>query len=249
MTSLVAAAVVIDVFGSYGPSGTLRYNPSPPVRLLDTRTAGAGALVPARTVTEVAVPPVGGVAAVAAALNLTAVDAAGPGFVAAYPCGGAVPPVSALNVDSAAPRANLVQVSAAGGKVCLYNMTAMHLVVDLAGVYGTTGLRYQAAAPVRLVDSRVGTGGWLGATAAFQPVTLPVVPGAAAVTLTAAVTAPSGAGYLTAYACGGAAPTASNLNYVDGETVANGVLAGAGTCAVTKGRAQVVIDLTGWWVA
>ena len=249
VTSLVATDVIVDLFGSYGPAAPLRYNPTAPVRLLDTRTVGAGAPVAARSVTEVTVPAVGGVTPQAAVLNLTAVGAAGPGYVAAYPCAGGVPTVSALNVDGAAPRANLVQVSTAGAKVCLFNLTAMHLVVDLAGVYGATGLRYQPAVPLRLVDTRVGSGGWLGAAGAFQPLALPAVPGAAAVTLSTTVAAPAGAGYLTAYPCASAPPTASNLNYGDDETAANAVVTGAGSCVVTKGRAQVVVDLTGWWVA
>jgi hypothetical protein len=247
VTSLVATDVVVDVFGAYGATGTLRFNPSPPARLLDTRAGGAAALA-ARTVTQVTVPAVAGVAPQAVVLNLTAVDATAPGYVAAYPCGGAVPTVSALNVDSAAPRANLVQVSVAGGKVCLFNLTPMHLVVDLAGVYGATGLRYQAAAPLRLVDTRVGTGGWIGAAGAFQPIALPAVADAAALTMTVTVTAPAGSGYVTTYPCAGTPPTASNLNHVDGETVANAVVVGSGTCVVTKSRAQIVTDVTGWWV-
>ncbi len=249
LTSLVATDVVVDVFGSYGADAQLRFNASEPQRLLDTRTVSGGAVVPARTVTEVTLPAAFG-AVQAAALNLTATDAQGPGYVAAYPCGGTVPTVSAVNVDSSAPRANLVQVAVGvSGRVCLFNLTPMHLVVDLAGVYGTTGLRYQAAAPVRLVDTRVGTGGWLGAPASFQPVAVPVVAGAAAVTLTATVSGPSGSGFLTAYPCAAERPTASNLNYGDGESVANGVLAGPASCLATKSRAQLVVDLTGWWVA
>jgi hypothetical protein len=247
VTGLTATDVVVDVFGSYGPAGTLRFTPAAPARLLDTRT-GAAAPVAARSVTEVSIPTGAGDAQ-AVALNVTAVDAGAAGYVAVYPCGSAVPTVSAVNVDGAAPRANLVQVAAAGRKVCLFNSTPMHLVADLAGVYGPTGLRYQAAAPARLVDTRVGTGGWLGAAGTFQSLALPAVPGAAAVALTLTVTAPSGAGYLTAHPCAAAPPTASNLNHLDGETVANAVLAGAGACVVSKVRAHVVADLTGWWVA
>lgn len=250
LTSLVATDVLVDVFGSYGPAAPLRLTPAEPRRLLDTRTVGTGAVVPARTVTEVSIPASGADVPDAVALNLTATDATGPGFVAAYPCGGEVPTVSALNVDSAAPRANLVQVDVGvSGRVCLFNLTPMHLVVDLAGTYGPSGLHYQPALPLRLVDTRVGTGGWLGAPASFQPVAVPAVPGAAAVTLTATVSAPSGAGFLTAYPCAGERPTASNLNYGDGETAANGVIAGAGSCLATRSRGQLVVDLTGWWVA
>lgn len=250
LTSLVATDVVVDLFGTYSPSAALRLTPVAPQRLLDTRTVGSGAVVPARTVTEVTIPADGSATPAAVALNLTATDAQGPGFVAAYPCGGSVPTVSALNVDSAAPRANLVQLDVGvSGRVCLFNLTPMHLVVDLAGTYGSTGLTYQAARPLRLVDTRLGTGGWLGAPASFQAVAVPDVPGAAALTLTTTVSAPSGAGYLTAYPCAAERPTASNLNYGDGETAANSVLAADASCLATRSRGQLVVDLTGWWVA
>jgi hypothetical protein len=248
LTSKAATDVIVDVFGSYSPAGALRFDPSTPLRLLDTRDSGG--VLPPGSVTAVTIPSVAGVTPIAAVFNLTAVGALNPGYVSVYPCGGAPPTVSALNVDSAAPRANLVQVIVGpGNRVCLLNQTAMHLVVDLAGVYGATGLRYQAAAPLRLVDTRIGAGGWLGAPASFQGLSLPAVTGAQALTLTSTIASPSGAGYVTAYPCGTAPPVASNLNYGDGETAANAVIVGAGSCVLTKARGQVVIDLTGWWVA
>lgn len=249
VTTKAATDVIVDVFGSYGAGGALRFNPATPTRLLDTRDRSTTPLVPG-TVTEVTVPAVAGVTPAAAVFNLTAVGALNPGYVSAYPCGGTTPRVSAVNVDSAAPRANLVQVTVgAGGKVCLLNQTAMHLVVDLAGVYGTTGLQYQAAVPVRLVDTRTGAGGWLGAPASLADLALPTVPGAEALTVTTTVASPSGSGYATLHPCGGEPSTVSNVNYGDGETTANAAIVGVGSCVLTKARGQVVIDLTGWWVA
>ena len=249
ITSKAATDVIVDVFGSYRPTGALRFNAATPTRLVDTRETRSTPLA-AGSVTEVTIPPVDGVSPTAAVFNLTAVGAVNPGYASAYPCGASVPPVSSVNVDSAAPRANLVQVTlGAGAKVCLFNQTAMHLVVDLAGVYGSTGLQYQAAAPLRLVDTRLGTGGWLGPPASLQDIALPQVPGADALTVTATVASPSGSGYATLHPCGGEPPTVSNVNYGDGETTANAAIVGAGGCALTKARGPVIIDLTGWWVA
>ena len=43
------------------------------------------------------------------------------------------------------------------------------MIVDLLGTWGATGLWYQPATPTRLLDTRSGAGGWLGAAASLQP--------------------------------------------------------------------------------
>ena len=47
---------------------------------------------------------------------------------------------------------------------------------------------------------------------------------AAAVVLNVTVTAPEGSGFITVFPCGEALPTASNLNFVAGDTVPNAVI-------------------------
>lgn len=62
-----------------------------------------------------------------------------------------------------------------------------------------------------------------------------------------------GDGYVTAWPCGSARPLASNLNYVRGETVANLVVARAGTngsvCLYSSAAVDLVADLAGWFPA
>ena len=93
----------------------------------------------------------------------------------------------------------------------MYVSAATDVIVDLLGTAGGAGFRYQAATPVRLLDTRDGTGGWNGRPAAIQVLDLPSVPGAAALALTVATVAPDGDGFTTVYPCGAERPVASNL--------------------------------------
>jgi hypothetical protein len=132
----------------------------------------------------------------------------------------------------------------------VYASAATDVVVDLLGTYGTSGLRYQAAAPVRLLDTRDGTGGWSGRAGAFQPLDLPTIPVAQALSVTVATVSPDVDGFTTAYPCAAGRPLASNLNYVAwAGATANAVVVGAPSCVVAQARAHEVIDLAGWWVS
>ncbi len=109
--------------------------------------------------------------------------------------------------------------------------------------------------PVRLVDTRDGVGGLrLGAGESLVvPVAgvggVPVDVGAVVVNVTAV--GASGSGFLTVYPCGSEVPTASNVNYVVGQVVANLVTAkvgaGGAVCVFSHVSTDVVIDLAGWF--
>ena len=81
--------------------------------------------------------------------------------------------------------------------------------------------------PDRFLDTRNGTGGWLGALGAGQVVQVPiggangVPPGATAAVLNVTVTSAQAPGYLVAFPCDAPVPDASNLNFVAGDTVPN----------------------------
>ncbi|MGA1345467.1 MAG: S8 family serine peptidase [Ilumatobacteraceae bacterium] len=68
------------------------------------------------------------------------------------------------------------------------------------------------------------------------------------VTVTDTEVGPEG-GYLTVFPCGGEVPNVSNINFVNGQTVANSVIApvsAAGTvCFYVYGRAHVIADISG----
>src|SRR5262249_27126003 len=132
--------VIVDVSGAYTPAARgARFSPVEPTRLLDTR-AGA-ALVPGQ-VAVVPLPSDG----VAAAVNLTATNGSAGGFVTAFRCGDAVPLASNVNYGANETVANLAVVPAAADHtMCVAASSRVDVIVDLSGIYGSAGLRYQAA--------------------------------------------------------------------------------------------------------
>ena len=118
------------------------------------------------------------------------------------------------------------------------------------------GGAYHPLDPVRIMDTRSGLGGHLGALSAGQSVSLQVAgagapSGAYAAVLNVTVTGTSAPSYLTVYPAGAPRPLASNLNWTQGATVANLVevrlgTGGALTLFNAAGQAQVIADLAGW---
>jgi hypothetical protein len=221
-----------------------RFAPATPTRLLDTRSSTA---LPAGGVATVSVPA----GSAAATINLTATGATRPGFLTAYRCDQPQPLASNVNYGAGQTVANLAVVPAsAGATLCVYASSPTDVIVDLLGTYGASGLRFQAATPVRLLDTRDGTGGWSGRPGAFQSLDLPALAGAQALSLTVATAFPDSDGFTTAYPCSAGRPLASNLNYTAwSQATANAVVVGAPACVVAQARAHEVIDLAGWWVS
>ena len=166
----VGTDLVIDVNGHYGSTGDSRFTPITPVRLLDTRESDAR-LGDGETV-ELQVGGVGGIPAGVAAvtLNVTSVDPSLAGYVTVYACGGDRPTVSNLNPRPGRVRPNLVVTPvSSGGKVCLYSLQDVDLVVDVTGYMkvGTPASEFTPSTPFRLIDTRersrpelqAGTGG------------------------------------------------------------------------------------------
>ncbi len=133
-----------DVNGFFIASAA--FQAATPQRLLDTRPGestvdgvglGAGAAVSGAT-TEVQVTGRAGVpaGAVAAVVNVTVVDARGPGFVTVFPCGSDRPTASSLNfvAGSTVPNGVIAKIGV-GGKVCLFASNGTHLIVDVNGTF------------------------------------------------------------------------------------------------------------------
>jgi hypothetical protein len=145
VVSTVDTGLVIDIFGYFTTGAGLRFTSLNPVRLLDTRSIFAelnqattgGRLAPGQVV-ELAVAGSRGVPsnAKAVSVNVTAAEPATAGFVTAYPCG-AVPGVSNLNTDPWTPAiANGAMVKLdADGSLCLYTDHAVHVIVDINGMW------------------------------------------------------------------------------------------------------------------
>ena len=249
-------------------NGPGRYTPIAPTRILDTRNAvGVSTRTPLAGghTLSLAAAGVHGVpaTAIAVALNLTATQGTSSGFLTAYADGGSRPNASDLNWSIGATVPNFVVVPVVDGKINLYNGGAgsVHLVADLAGYYSLAGDDYTATDPSRVIDTRNGTG-----TAHAVPVqpgqivklnlstAFPGVTGIDAATFNVTVTQPSKSGYLTVYPDGASRPTASNLNWVAGQTTANSatVVNQNGTIDFynnSSGTIQLIVDTFGYYRA
>ncbi len=252
--------------------GLTKYVPLAPARVLDTRNgiAWSGGMPDAGAAITLPVLGRGGVPndpeIKAVVLNVTATDASGWGYVAAYPSGVGQPLVSNVNVDQAGETiANLVTVPVGpDGNVVLYTSSATHLVADVAGYYrassASTDGRLRAVTPARVLDTREAQIGYSGGRPnAGDTVTLQVagqggVPatGASAVVLTVTIADSAGWGYVTAYPGGSDRPVVSNVNvHRAGQTVANQVIVPLGPDGTvqlyTSVGLHLVADVTGWF--
>lgn len=243
---------------------TSRFVATAPTRLLDTRDAGtpapaAGAVVRLEVAGHGPVPATGVTAAV---LNVTATDAAGPGYVTVWPAGAARPIVSNLNlVHAGDTAANLVIVPlGAGGAVDIFTQSGTHLVADIAGWFtdgssadGAAGL-FVAVPPRRMLDTRI-TGPLASLTVTRRIGGTDVVPPALAGAVVANVTAAdaSAESFVTAWPAGTDLPLVSTLNLPGaGWTVPNLAVVRLNDEAVslyTQRPASVLIDVAGWFVA
>ncbi len=239
-----------------------------PTRVLDTRNGGGvapGKLTPGAAIS---VKVTGGIiptSAKAVALNLTATNTDGAGFVTAWPTGQAQPGTSSLNLSAAnetAANAVVVPVGA-GGQVNFRTLNGLHLIADVTGYFtdvgSSTNGRFQAAAtPTRLLDTRTGTGGKATPFSPGQQFDLAVkgvggVPsGATAAALTVTYTNVAQAGFLTVWPTGQPLPNASTSNpNGPGDIRSNLALVALGTggkvSIVSLSRTDVVVDLVGWF--
>lgn len=246
------------------PPATLpgRYTPLNPARILDTRSTTP--LGPGQSrdiqVTGVGGVPASGVSAVV--MNVTAVSpTANGGFLTVFPAGAARPTASNLNFDAGQTVPNLVTVKlGSGGKVSVYNQTgSTHVLFDVAGYYGvdpsgTDGV-YRPLTPSRILDTRSTTPLGPAQSRDIQVAGQGGVPttGVSAVVLNVTAVSPTAnGGFLTVHPTGTTRPTASNLNFNAGQTVANRVIVKIGTAGKVTlynqtGNTHVVFDVAGWF--
>jgi IPT/TIG domain len=256
-----SADVVVDEEGYFAaPVGTAGgYNSLSPARLLDTRssgqTMGTGSTIDLPILGAGGLPA-SGVSAVV--LNVTATNTSTAGFFTVFPSLTTRP--TASNVNWAAgwtvPNRVIVKVGT-NGSVSIYNSQGLaDVVIDVSGYFtdsSTSGKFFTQVSPVRILDTR-GSGGSLGPTGTypnFQVTGNNGVPsGATAVFLNATVTNTTAPSFLTTYP--GVRPTASDLNWVAGQTIPNLTLATLNSSGATSfynaaGGTDLVLDLSGWF--
>ena len=241
-----------------------------PTRLLDTRSGLGGTKGPVAAdgvvhlkVTGGSIP--NGVSAVVLTVTVTAPTAAG--YVTVYPYGSKPPRASNINFVRGNTVPNLVVAPvAANGVIDLRSVSSgtSQLLADVSGYFvggdPTASGDLGSLAPSRLLDTRSGIGISARAVGAHATATfsvsgrggVPLKPSVTAVPLNVTVTDTTASGYLTVYAGGTKRPTASNLNFTRGRTVANLDMApvgAAGTVSIYNGSAgtvQLVADVSGY---
>ncbi len=152
--SSAAVDAVVDLNGAF--KNITSFKSVKPARLLETRIGnytvdgqynGIGARSGGST-TEIQVVGRAGIPAdaVAAVINVTAVNTGGAGFMTVYPCGTAIPTASNVNFDSAGSIvANSVISQLGGGKICIYSLVNSDIVVDINGVFTASDTNQTAA--------------------------------------------------------------------------------------------------------
>lgn len=203
--------------------------------------------------------------ATAVSLNVTVVNPSAGGFITVYPCGVERPLASNVNFKAGQVIPNgVIAPIGANGKVCFYSSKETDLVVDIAGWF--TGESFAGATPIRLVDSRNGTGSPRSKLSSANPLavqitnlaittadggsaTIPSNISAASLNIT--VVNPEAGGFITVYPCDVDRPLASNVNFSVNQVVANGVIAPVSVngevCLYSSRATDVVVDLAGWF--
>jgi autotransporter-associated beta strand protein len=285
-----SAASTADLF-SYTSFSVTGYHPLTPTRVCDTRPGNPSGLIGAEAqcnndgpvmpgspinvkVTGLAGVPSSGVSAVV--VNVTAVDASGPGYLTVFPAGATMPSTSNVNYGTGQTVANLVEVGVgSNGEIAIASGgSAANVLVDISGYYSVPsqageGL-YNPVAPERICDTRSGNPSNLSGTALSQcegktlmpgtPLTIQVtglgnIPstGVSAVALHVTAVNESGSGYLTVYpAMSGAAPVVSNVNFVPSQgAVSNTVIVGVNSSGQidieSSVMTNVVVDTEGYF--
>jgi hypothetical protein len=264
---ILDSAVFLQASGvSSNPIGPLK--PVTPNRLLDTRfQSPAGLSSNGAGLTPQAIIPAGGsislkvtggevtADALAVALNITAVDAVGSGFLTVFPDGGAQPNASSVNFSpgEASPNAVISRVGT-GGRIRIFASAAVNVIVDVFGWFGTGGTdRLFTVVPDRVKDTRF-SGGPVGAgqTLDVQVAGTAKVPnGSTAAVLNVTAAGGAGQGYLTVYPSDKPVPNVSSVNFLQGEARPNTVIAPLGPDGKIKifasEKTDVIVDVMGWF--
>jgi hypothetical protein len=236
-----------------------------PTRVLDTRSGVGGVAHPvgAGAINVIAVP-VAQTGQEAVVLNVTVTNPTQDSYLTVWPDGTQQPVVSNLNFKAGQTVANRVAVKVgSAGRVDVFNAAgSVSVIADLNGSFtdtsGGQGAQFQGIQPTRLLDTRDGTGGVRGQLGAGGNLSLQVtgtngIPNTAvAIVANLTVTGTTGSSYLTAWPDLANRPTASDLNWVAGQTVPNLVVVALGTNGRldifnAAGSTDVILDVVGYY--
>lgn len=243
--------VIVDLVGYFSTAGGSGATVVDPARIIDTR--GSGPIRVGRPI-EVAVAGQGGIAAegvTAVAVNVTAVDPSGPGYLTVWPSGEPQPYTSNVNFDAGGATANLTICKVgAGGRISIgTNVDRVHVIVDTFAAFDDRGGGVVATPPTRVTDTR-SSGPVPGGGSIEVNVSSAVPASATAVILNVTITAPTTSTFVTAWPAGQPQPATSNINVDAGENRANMVVVGVSNrrlrIANSSGHCHVIVDVMGY---
>lgn len=256
---------VADVVGYFSERAGDRFSAVSPARVLDSRYGNGTTKAPFQDGTSrvLQVAGRGGVpyGASAAVLNLTATGSTAGGWAVAYPNGTSRPLASSVNWKAGenAPNHAIVPLGP-DGSIRLFTRTGgkVDLVADVVGWYGPAGTTsFQPLGPIRVLDSRYGTGTTRRAfgrqeSRTIQAAQVGVPTQATGLIVNTTVVNGTSTGYLTAWGAGASRPLASNLNWRAGDIRANLVTTPVSGARYqlwnAAGSADFVGDVTGYYV-
>ncbi len=258
----------------YQAVGGSVYHPLTPKRLLDTRDGTGGISGPFRSHVSQTFAVAGGSSpvpsgATAVTGNLTVTQQTSGGFLYIGPNPADNPGSSTLNFPAGDDRANAVTVALSAGGTLSVTFAApalgptAHVIFDVTGWFGlnSRGSTYHPLTPVRLLDTRKGTGGISNALESHMAQSFvlrtDVVPAdATAVTGNLTVTQQTKQGYLYLGPSLMNDPTSSTLNFPVGDDRANAVTVALGpdhslsvtyAAPIAGATAHVILDVTGYF--
>ncbi|HET6311109.1 MAG TPA: IPT/TIG domain-containing protein [Candidatus Nitrosotalea sp.] len=272
--------VIADLEGWFAPPGATTaggFVPLVPARVTDTRPGNSypnsGLTLGAGTTRTVQITGAGGVPATGVAaivVNATVTNTSEFSWLTAFATGSSQPVASNLNWSAGDTRANRIIVPVGtGGKVSFNNANgSTDLIIDVNGYFTdatASGSPNLGVAPSRILDTRNGTGGIsnpvLGGTTIVVTVAgrggVPTMgsatpPTAVVINVTATNTYATPMSWLTIWPSLNTMPTASDLNFVSGQTVPNLVVvkvASDGTIKINNanGQTDVLVDVAAWY--
>ncbi|MFN8040837.1 MAG: TNT domain-containing protein [Acidimicrobiales bacterium] len=265
------ADVIVDVAGYYVADHTAEgFTPLPPTRIEDSRPPGIGGFDtpwgPGET-RDISVPGLP-IDATAAVVNVTVTDTSADSHLTIWPFGGTQPVASTLNWSAGQTIANGATVKlGADHKLSIRNSSGTaDVIVDLVGYYRTQGAQsFYAVPPTRVEDSRASgppvgpySTPWTAGLNRPVPLASPTSAGTAlvpswatSVVTNVTVTNTTAASFLTIYPTGEAQPLVSTLNWVPGQTIANGTTTSLAALQSTvynsAGQTDVIMDVSGWF--
>ena len=256
--------LVADLLGYYASDTTgSTFHPVTPARLLDSRTptGGWGAPLVAGAPRQLTVVGSAGIPvdATAVTLSVTATDTTKHTYLRVQPTG-SVASNSNIAINAGQTISNLVttKVGTGGALTFTNNTGSINVVADVVGWYGgPDGARFRPISPVRILDSRDGTGGSVGPWGQGTVRTVPASGVAVgddpvtAITSNLTVTDTSAMSFLTLYP-GAPRPGTSTLLFTAGQTIASAASSGLapnGSVSIFNqlGSAHVVLDVNGYF--